>query len=624
MRPAVSYIRISLAAAAVSLLAAIQGCSLVREDWLYDSVVEPESKFYMTVSVITSMSSSTRADGGDIHVDDKQEPGSDAENYIDFANNDFMIALFDSNGDYLLSMDAMNNWTEFPHPSGSSSGGQYAVYKMEREIEFPESISKEKIEAIKKSGFQVLVLANWKNAQGVTGKGYEDFPKDAAGTPQKLDDIWKDGTNYNFKYNYAGVKPEGQEGYTGYVAWQPEHKGNVKKLIPMFGYVKGQKFEPGNGGEFRSESTIHMQRAVAKIEVLDNLTNQPALEVSNVTMTKFNTVGRFIPDVLENPDWDTVKTQVGKSSLPDESKQQQRIEPLQFIHIEAAGERGKWIAYVPEMDLTLSGLSLDAQKRFDPESATARPHLEVEINPKKGETIESYTGGTYDAHFARYDQVDFKPTIPDESWNHILRNHIYRFSVNKVGLTVDLHLHVTPWDLETDEEWDFTDHVTISQALTWEEGTYDFLVIDGKRYGDDASDEGDTPGGETDDGYKGDPSKDNEVYLKLDRTVLEGTFKIATPRNGWWYARLTPVDGANPNSVSFVDKDGNPLPGDGMNISGQIDGNEQKLYIRQSTSDNEQESRFKLEFWVENLGVWMSVPMPDGPYTIVRQGNLIQ
>ena len=624
MKPITLYSRFAFAVLTAWLIAAAQGCSLVREDVEYDDVVEQGSTFYMSISIITSMSSSTRADSNNAgfnHSDDMQENGSDAENYIDFANNDFQLILFDSEGNYLLSMDAMDRWSVFPYPSGSGSnnGSEFAVYKMERKIEFPESVSETMIESIKQNGFQVLVLANWNNAKGGGTGTYKNF----SDHKQTLSEIWKEKELYNFKYDYAGWKPTDSDQYTGYVTWIPEHQGSVKKLIPMFGYVEGQAFILKNG-EYRSESKIHMQRAVAKIEVLDNLVNQPKLEVTNVTMTNFNTSGRFIPDVEANPNWNKVGSQVDKSSLPNDVVP---LANLRFHHIEsedAADGKGKFVAYVPEMELDQPALD-SKNKSFNPKDAADRPHLKVEITNRddpNSEFYKQYSGGIYDAHFAKYD-ADFNPTIPDDSWNHILRNHIYRFSVNKVGLTVDLHLHVTPWDKEKDEEWDFTDHVTISKALTWDKDTYDFLIIDGTKYGSDAEN-GDNQGGDDDNGYNGSPDQDNEVYLKLDRTILVGRFKIATPQNGRWYARLTPVSGANPNAVSFVYENGDPLPGDGMNISGMIDGTVQSLYIRQSTKNNEDESRFKLEFWVENLGVWMSVPMPDGPYTIVRQGNLIQ
>ena len=585
--------KLCLSVLAAGLLAAVPGCESVFDDY-----PDPSGTLGMSVTLFISSATTTRADAR--HEDDGKESGSLAENHLDFPGQDFRIVLFDNAGNYVHEVDS--DWKSFT----SDATGSGTRYEVEYEIKFPKSVSGATVDDIKKNGLQIMVLANWQSAKG---SGAYNNLFETGGGYQSLTQVWADKTSYNFPYTASNSE-----------TWRPDL--GSKQLIPMFGYAQAPKFERRtSGGPLYSDVSVPMQRAVAKVEVIDNLESQPTLSVDGVTMTRYNTAGRLIPDVTANPGWNLVDSQVDVSSLPA------NVGPrtgLKFFHY---SQTGKWIAYVPEM--ALDKLGVDARKAFNPESVEAknRPHLEVSIT--NSDASSPYKGGTYSAHFARYND-NFEPTIPDESWNHILRNHIYRFSVNKVGLSVNLHLHVIPWDREDDEVWDFTDHVTISQALTWEEDTYDFLIIDGKKYGDATGDGeegggGDNQGGDTgDSGYGGNPDEDNEVYLKLDRTVLVGRFRIATPRNGWWYARLTPMNGADPNAVSFVDQDGGPLPGDGMNISGPIDGKEQMLYIRQATSNNENESRFKLEFWVENLGVWMSVPMPDGPYTIVRQGNLIQ
>lgn len=588
--------KLCLSVLAAGLLAAVPGCESVFDDY-----PDPSGTLGMSVTLFISSATTTRV--APDHTDDGTEPGSLDENHIDFPGQDFRIVLFDNAGNYVHEVDS--DWKSFT----SDATGSGTRYEVEYEIKFPKSVSGATVDDIKKNGLQIMVLANWQSAKG---SGAYNNLFEANGGHQTLTQVWADRNTYNYPYTPA----------SGNFSWQPSVAS--RRLIPMFGFAQAPKFERRtSGGPLYSDVTVPMQRAVAKVEVIDNLENQPTLSVNDVMMTRYNERGRLIPDVTTNPGWNLVPSQVGKSSLPAEANPRTN---LKFVHME-----GKWIAYVPEMQFDgMPAGTIDATtKAFDPESnaARTRPHLEVSI--ANSDASSPYKGGTYSAHFARYND-NFEPTIPDESWNHILRNHIYRFSVNKVGLSVNLHLHVIPWDREDDEVWDFTDHVTISQALTWEEDTYDFLIIDGKKYGGATGDGeegggGDNQGGDTgDSGYGGNPDEDNEVYLKLDRTVLVGRFRIATPRNGWWYARLTPMNGADPNTVSFVDQDGGPLPGDGMNISGPIDGKEQMLYIRQATSNNENESRFKLEFWVENLGVWMSVPMPDGPYTIVRQGNLIQ
>ena len=576
MKELTIYTKLALAALSLWLLAAAGGCA--REDGAgFDGI--SGSPYRMSITVLAGSTASTRAD----HTDTTEEAGSAAENYIDFANNDFRIVLFDNAGNYLLELDAANKWILFPSPSNSN----YAYYQMECEIEFPESVTKEALERIKAEGLQVMALANWKSPNGQNA--YNSLFA-ANNGHQTLANIWKDGTSYNFGYTCDA----------GNLSWRPDHTAATKRLIPMFGYSNASKFEMrSNGGILYSSATIQMQRAMAKIEVIDNLTAQPDLSVDGVTMTDFNTSGRFIPDVEANPDWDKIGSQVGKSSLPTGVAQAAN---LTFFHDQP---NKKWVAYVPEMALAKPVFNNNGDLQ------DSRTHLNVSIKSD----LDFYTGDVYPLHFAQYDAKTFLPTIPDDSWNHILRNHIYRFSINKVGIFVQLHLHVIPWDYEEDEIWDFTDHVSISELLKWQSTTDET--------------------GNTTPTYEEIDDKGN-VFLLLDGTSLVGEFNIKSPLNGRWYARLTPLGDAKTNAVSFVDENGNiiePAAGDPkacLEISGIIDGlSAQKIYIKPTDSGNDYESTYRLDFFVENLGVWMDVQMSPNPsefstYTIVRKANIIE
>ena len=564
------HTRLVLAVLAAWLLAAAPGC--VRDEGTDRSAAG--ERYHMTLTVV-SHTAASRAP----HTDDDRQNGSAAENYIDFTAGDFRIVLFDKSGDHLLTLDGQQNWSLFPYPTDSD----FAYYQMECEVEFPESVSQASIDRLKSEGFQVMVLANWQSLVG--SRAYDDLFV-PGGVRQPLTQIWRDGTHYNFAY------APGADNAT----WLPNHTAAAKQLIPMFGFAQATRFaERSNNGIHYATAKIPMQRAVAKIEVYDNLKEQQHLHVEHVSMTAFNTSGRFIPDVAANPNWDKPGRQVDQSSLPDGV----RTNPadLHFFHEEGSGEEpGKWVAYIPEMYLGPLTMNENGEVTDD------RPHLEIEI-AADDLLHDVYTGGIYPAHFAKYEQ-NVTPTAPDPSWHHLLRNHIYRFEVNKVGLSVKLHLQVIPWQPDEEENWDFSDHVTISQELRWDEQTYESVTKQ--------------------------PDGENDLILLLDGTVLKGSFRIASPLNGHWYARLTPIGDAKTNAVSFVDAQGNvqtPSAGDPpacVEISGLIDGSEQHLYLLPTNLNNDYESRFKLEFWVENLGVWMNVPMPDGPYTIVRKANIIE
>lgn len=582
-------------ALAVGLLAVLQGCVLDH----YDENDDP--MFSLSLTVVSGLTDQTRAR----HEDSMEQPGSAAENYVDFPGGDFRTVLFDNAGNYLFAIDDSGKWTIRPYDAGSD----FAVYQLECEVEFPKTVTKSTIDQVKAAGFQVMVLANWQNSRTA---GYDNLFTPGA-SPQNLAAVWKDGDHYNFPYR-AG---------TGGLTWMPAHEGTSRQLIPMFGYARAARSESAAGSGYHFVSTVKLQRALAKIEVIDDLVNQPALCVSDVTMNDYNTSGRFIPDVAANPYWDMIGEQVNASSLPAGVASAGSV--LKFFRTGGtANAGGKWIAYVPEM--ALDKLTLAADKSFDPESDAAknRTHLDISIATKENESIPGYTGGTYIAHFAKYLQ-NVTPTIPDDSWNHILRNHIYRFEVKKVGFTVNLHLHVIPWDKDEDEVWDYTDQVTIQRILLWEE------------YPD--------PDGKTDEdgnilnvpSYESCNAETGEVVLWLDpkRPPLKGSFKITTPVNGRWYVRLIPIDGSKTDAVTFVDVDQDgkaiPLPEGSaprLEISGSVNNGQfpDYFYIMPTNFDNDFESRYRLEFYVENLGIWTEVPMtPDNfrYYTIVRQRNLI-
>lgn len=597
MKKQILYRILRTAVLTAGLLSAVSGCVL-EEDGNEESPADGRSDYRMYISVVMKSATATRAG----HKDDAEEKGTEAENFIDFAEKDFAIVLFDDGGRYLSGVDVNNGEWRITSDNGSVS------YHWEGDIVFPDNISDATLENLKTNGFQALAVANWVSAGRLAAPAYGSL---FAGE-SKLEHIWKNRTSYNFVYT-----PE-----SGNVTWRPNLSESRKKLIPMFGFARASKFERRtSGGPFISTATIPMQRALAKVEVIDNLANQPNLSVDGVTMTSFNTSGRLIPDVEANPGWNVVGEQVNTSSLPSGVS---TLTDLKFVHVEEPDKNGisvgKWIAYVPEMYLGVPKTINDRTKIFDGEKETDRPRLNVTIGSK----LDFYKGDTYPAHFASYND-NFEPTIPDESWNHILRNHIYRFSVNKVGMSVELHLHVIPWYKDEDEVWDYTDQITIQRILSWVE------------YPD--------PDGKTDENgavlkvpsYESYNPETGDVVLWLDpkRAPLTGSFKITTPINGRWYVRLVHIDGSKTDAVSFVDvdKDGKPIPlpagaSPRLEISGLISNEPfpDYFYILPTNFDNDTESRYRLEFYVENLGTWTEVPMtPDTfrYYTIVRQGNLI-
>lgn len=564
----ISYI-IVVALSSMLLLAAV-GC---KENIEPEEIQEnPETKVYLSLTMVTNTSLSSRADIE--NDDDFEEIGSAAENYIDFENGDFRVALFDNKGEYLMELKASDDWTKYP----MSNVNDRLYYRLEIEFNFPkENLDASQIDEIIKNGMYVMVLANCRAINRNANFDYdsENNRFGAYGKSTKVSELWKNGTAYNFTY---ALRENG--------TWTPDLTDTQTKLIPMFGYVLTPKFEtPRADGKYETNVVIPMQRALAKIEVIDNLTDK-GFEIDDVRMTDYNSTGRVIPDLLANPDWDQIGKQVTSSSLPDNPNNIKT--GLKFLH---DAPNKKWIAYVPEMKLDGT-----------PDASGNRTHLNVDVQ----QIGSSATKETYPIHFAKYNE-SFKPTIPNDSWNHILRNHIYRFYVNNVGFNVDLHLHVLPWMLDNDEEWNFTDQVTVQQTLEWSKDSY-------SSYNEETG----------------------EVVLKLETNeILEGSFIISSPINGRYYARITPLEGAKPGAISFVDPEGNILePSSGSpahchEVTGVIEEERPyRIYIMATDLGADEQSSFRLDFYVENLGTWINVPMSKDDkfqyFTIIRPGTQLQ
>ena len=507
----------------------------------------------LQVSVQTSKDTNSRA--GD-HNDDSEQKGTAAENYIDFGASNFRLEIFNIDGTHLLDIDP-DSWEV-----STREDNLYVYHDLNIKLEFPKETDSETINRIRREGVKVMALANW-NASPAQNRYNNVFVK-ADRSRQSLDEIWADNTTYNFDYTPT-------TGAATLQTWLPSTVGNAKTLIPMFGIGQSSPFTL-NGNEYRTAVSVPMQRALAKVEVISKIDAVNG-GIDNVTMSAYNNTARFIPDLTTNPHWDVIGAQVGVSSLP--LNVQTQSQQLAFVK---EGDT-KWVAYIPEMYL---GNQLN----------DARPHVNVTLTGNDTRAV----------HFALYDE-DSNPSLPDDSWHHVLRNHIYRYEVSRAAIGANIHLHVIPWTRDDDEEWDYTDHVSV-KTIEWSD-------------------------------YESMNPQTGEIFLSFDKP-LQGGFQIMSPINGNWFVRLVPLNDAKPGAISFVDGDGKVLtptvgnPPYCPELSGRIPGPVASLIrILPTNSGEDQESRFRIEFYVENLGNWVEVPMVSTSnsytnYTIVRTANRIQ
>ena len=336
--------------------------------------------------VVTSQSAvipGTRAEGH------KPEEALEEENYIDL--DDYRVMIFDGNGYFLQNFDA----TERRISATNSQTGSYSIA-----LSGPLTVSTGEI--------QVLVLVNQ--------KGFGDYPE--LSSDALLTELYTDDTGNIFTMPVVNAENTP-------TSWRPQVATGGG--IPMFGVsevkpllaardatdgdkINGKKVD----GKVLDMGEIMLLRALSKIEVMfdSDADGEDGLTISNVSLSAYNTTGRFIPDVMFNLNWDALNTQVVAPTLPADVQLSET--PLQFFQL----SDNVWHAYVPEMDLTSN-----------------RPDLTISIkNAATGVAVPFI--------------VPLDNPIKPDDLAYLLRNHIYRYTIAEVDLnsSIDVVLDVVPYD----------------------------------------------------------------------------------------------------------------------------------------------------------------------------------
>lgn len=503
-----------------------------------DDIRDDAGDYVLRLSVSAAGNLSTRTGGHGL------VQGTDAEDYINILDGDYAVAIYDMDGNFITSVTN----TSVPRRQGD-------IYWVES------IINKKYVERIQ-DDFQVLVVANWKSYDKGNDYNYPTFGNNA------LTSLWTNATDYNFTYQATVAG--------GNDCWTPSIE--AKRFIPMFGIGIGTFSDATQGIDGNREILLEvpMLRALAKVEVIDNINGA---DISNVSMTKYNKSGRYIPDISTNVNWATDNIQVVIPSLPSDNTNDIGTD-LQFFKDNI--EKNIWFAYIPEMSLgTTTTISDD------------RPHLNV--------TVQVDEPITYPLHFARYNENGTYEIPNTQSWNYILRNHIYRYTVNSVNVTANLTLNVLPWNLSDDELWDYSDIPGSNKPVTW-------------------------------DACQSEAVETATVTMNISSTPLKGTFTIQSPLSGTWHAYLMAIGDAVTDAITFTDATGAENYGTHQTgpISTSQSGNadEVTIYIKPTVLTAQQESKFKLVIMVENLGRWMEVNLTPNEsdattWTIVRPSNNI-
>lgn len=333
-------------------------------------------------------------------ANDETENGSDDENFINIGAGDYAVFILDANGNFV---------ERFEPGAVSLVQDETDSFKYHLSgVFYPQKELKE---------IKLLVLANWlTDFRG----NYSTFQTRLES--QQLDGIYSNKTDLNFTLPVeSGLSWVPTDGTSG---------------IPMFGLSGTMKLEKKPGDQYLtpvSPETVTMLRSLSKIEIVDKVPE--GAKIDKCVLTYYNTSGRFIPDGKTNPNWYMPETQVLETSLPagvSTSTNLQFAQTKKTITIgDSEEERDCFEVYIPEMNLPTDG--------------TTRPEVLI------------YVEGVADPYHLELAAYDGKK-IENSEYTALLRNHIYRFNINEIGISAELTLLIeTPYWQPEDDEYTYVD-----------------------------------------------------------------------------------------------------------------------------------------------------------------------
>lgn len=258
--------------AAMSAVMLFSGCSDKDDEMFTSNEVNSDAEDITINMIISAQNLSSRAEGHETTT------ATEAENYIDVLGGDFFVYILNEDG---VIIGQFNPTVRQEIYNGYRLSGKLSAnYAL--------------------SSFRLLVMANWNNE--FSG----DYSNNIIINNTTLEDLYSNPKDFNFIY------PVTQSGNP--LSWQPM-EGNG---IPMFGVSNSISLPTATNG-FVPEievGSINMLRALAKIVVVNGTDIDNEFELRSCNLSKYNTIGRFIPDGEANPDWNDQLKQVTKPSLP--------------------------------------------------------------------------------------------------------------------------------------------------------------------------------------------------------------------------------------------------------------------------------------------------------------------
>ena len=435
--------------------------------------------------LVPNASPNTRAAGHE------EEFGNAAESYIDIDGGDFHVLVFDAkSGWQMLELDA----TSIKEKEKKLVEGSDNLYEY---ILTTENINNKWAGLDLVEEIRVMVLANWKSFDASSSYSFANtcINKDIA-----TNNIFLNGTDYNFTMPNSNLSP--------WMPTDPKTTGSVQNFIPMFGIsepVAVNLNENGKTTEIRT-TDISMMRSIAKVEIVDNTDKGKGIE--RVLLSMSNNEGRFIPNLIDNSDWNETDPQTGffkqvkSPSIPASVTTLTNL-PLKQI---TNNDQKIWTAYIPEMDLT-----------------TLRPQFLITVDGSpKSMDFDNYKDGKV-------------VTTDGDHLDAVLRNHIYRYEVKASLSNLTVSMEVLPWDMEQDEDVHF-DLPAVRTSDAENPGPF-YLQWTTKK------EDPDNPGDYIYNGYVDDAYNMQLLMKPGTDDYAECTFTLAAPLNATWIAQLVPLQG---------------------------------------------------------------------------------
>ncbi|MCM1076725.1 MAG: hypothetical protein NC411_05130 [Bacteroides sp.] len=354
------------------------------------------------------------------------DPGKGYENFIDIDNGDYRIYIFTSDN---------RLYTQVDQPSIEISTIDYTDTSRTYGLRFP--VDRTFYDRFNNGQLKIVVLANWygeypTNLKPIVGENAVENETDAS----TIADLVKSVDN-------TAV-------YAGYMKWDPQTPElTAETRMPMFGVNKFESIQLQNG-LLTWLGTVDLIRAVAKIEVTD--APGTIAKMKGVQLSRYQTVLAKAPSGVDergdyvhesyNPDYTRFPSIPGDNMNDKPDTYNESSAPIDLQRIDGPDGTGSFVAYVAEYRnlINITNTSADtpvASAAEDIRKDNERMRLIVNYEIINGEPVKYFIDFKY--------YKDSKNGAKEGDFFNVLRNHWYKFEVNKKKEDISVITDVQPY-----------------------------------------------------------------------------------------------------------------------------------------------------------------------------------